>query len=186
MAKDKAIGKGVPNRHLHARATFLYQAAAYLTLQAGDDGLGLETTEHPTQKESCKQLSATRGNSGLALQLGAHLRSVSLKGQVRLSPHLKRSLCKTCNAVLVPGQNSTQVLQNKSKGERKPWADVLLIQCKLCGSQKRYPIGATRQQRKTKRALSTRDQSAGIHFVDIEPLHSATLPIETDHDPGSG
>jgi ribonuclease P protein subunit RPR2 len=38
MSKVKAPkSKGVPSKHLHARTTFLYQAATYLTLQTALD-----------------------------------------------------------------------------------------------------------------------------------------------------
>ncbi|KAF2651975.1 Rpr2-domain-containing protein, partial [Lophiostoma macrostomum CBS 122681] len=138
--------KGVPNRHLHARTTFLYQAASYLTLHpsAGNlrsSGSGIKASD---------SASAT-GCSALALQLGAHLRSVSHKGQIRLSPDLKRSICKSCDAILIPGKTATHALENKSKDQRKPWADVHEITCTICSSKKRFPVGATRQPRKIRR-----------------------------------
>lgn len=127
MAKDKQPKpKGVPNKHLHARTTFLYQAATYLTLRAGEP-------------------------SGLALQLASDLHAVSRKGQVRLSSELKRSVCKTCYAVLIPGRTATQTLENESKQGKKPWADVLVLACTVCGTKKRFPVGAKRPKKKSER-----------------------------------
>ncbi|KAF2005257.1 Rpr2-domain-containing protein [Amniculicola lignicola CBS 123094] len=149
MTTPKKPGKGVPNRHLHARTTFLYQAATYLTLQATASA-HQEAAPHQqlTESSSLREVPA----STLALQLGSHLRAVSLKGQVRLSAELKRSICKACNAILVPGRTCTQEIENKSKGCKKPWADVLVTTCRQCGSKKRHPFGATRQLSKAKRA----------------------------------
>lgn len=160
MAKDKA-GKGeksIPNKHLHARTSFLYQAATYLSLQ---------TSAQPPP-EASKAQSITTVNTGhngppqsaLALQLASHLRAVSLKAQIRLSPDMKRSICKKCNTVLIPGRTSTSLIENKSRGGRKPWADVLVIQCNFCGGQKRFPVGSTRQLPKSKRSSPNKDKKA--------------------------
>ncbi|KAF2636409.1 Rpr2-domain-containing protein [Massarina eburnea CBS 473.64] len=131
MAKDKLPKtKGVLNKHLHARTAFLYQAATYLTLHGSS-------------------------NAGLALQLGSDLQTVSRKGQIRVNVDVKRNICKTCNSVLVPGRTATHEIENHSKGAKKPWADVLVVGCNLCGSEKRFPVGAKRQQKKTARSLQT-------------------------------
>lgn len=152
MAKVKTQGaKSVPNKHLHARTTFLYQAATYLALQAGARKSSLEAVPHDLVEVPKTASPVDRGHSTLAVQLGSHLQAVSLKGQVHLSADVKRSVCKVCNAILIPGRTSKHTLENKSRGGKKPWADVLLIECIICGSKKRFPVGATRQQRKTDR-----------------------------------
>lgn len=144
MPKDRQKQKGprgVPNRHLHARTSFLFQAATYLALQTAT-----QTPDEAQQSESSNQRCQAN-----ALRLASHLRAVSLKGQARLSSDMKRAICKSCNAVMIPGQTSTHVLENTSKGGKKPWADVMVIQCSVCCTTKRFPVGATRQQRKAKR-----------------------------------
>lgn len=149
MAKEKGT-KGPANRHLHARTAFLYQAASYLALQAHNGG-----NCNDVNSTSVLDPEATKiAEYGVALQLGSHVHAVSRKGQVRLSTDLKRSMCKTCNAALIPGQTSTQTVENASKNGAKPWADVLVVECKLCGSKKRFPIGATAQATKGKRMPS--------------------------------
>lgn len=84
-------------------------------------------------------------------QLLAHLRAVSRKSQIRLAPDLKRSICKRCDALLVPGSTSTNHLENKSRNGSKPWADVLVVTCIACQAAKRYPVGAKRQPKRQKR-----------------------------------
>lgn len=88
---------------------------------------------------------------GQSRRLLSHLRAVSLKSQIRLTPTMKHSICKKCDSLLAPGRTSTSRLENKSHGGRKPWADVLVVTCNSCGLAKRYPIGAKRQSRRAER-----------------------------------
>ncbi|KAH6618528.1 RNAse P Rpr2/Rpp21/SNM1 subunit domain-containing protein [Boeremia exigua] len=178
MAKVKLPKpKGIPNKHLHARTTFLYQAATYLTLHS------------TASKESSQGAVNTSGTdqtlppSPLALQLGSDLHTVSRKAQLRLSIDLKRSMCKSCNAILIPGHTATQTIVNESKGERKPWADVLVINCKRCGSKRRMPVGAKRQTKKRDR-LAVLDTAA---TSDMEGVESTTsVPTAAENTPSSG
>ncbi|OCL05124.1 Rpr2-domain-containing protein [Glonium stellatum] len=161
MAKTKTAkgSKGVPNKHLYSRISYLYQAATYLSLQQNTETVRRESKD-PTGHKDAGTLENTATcskptrlvPSGLALQLSSHLRGVSLKSQVRLSHNLKRSICKCCNAVLIPGCTSTTGIENQSRGGKKPWADVLVIECNTCGSKKRFPVGSERQTRKTARS----------------------------------
>lgn len=174
MAKGAAnsAGRGVPNKHLHARISFLSQAATYLALQQNQspqishplqNGMDVETSRPTKGQASGGSVSFERVEDGVALNkssissqglpqlLANNLRAVSLKGQVRLSHRLKRSLCKVCNATLVAGSTSQSRVENGSKGGKKPWADVLVITCKACQAEKRFPVGAQRQIKKSAR-----------------------------------
>lgn len=155
MSKVKAPkSKGMPNKHLHARSTFLYQAATYLTLQtATQDEFAIDVAQ---DKESPPHAApATQRHLPLALELGSDLQQVSRKGQLRLAVDLKRSMCKSCNTVLIPGRTVSQTIENPSKGGRKPWADVLVVTCLICGGKKRFPVGATKQLKKPKRVTTS-------------------------------
>lgn len=130
MSKVKAPkSKGMPSKHLHARTTFLYQAATYLTVQPGPGSETFLSTEN-TRPDSTGQ-DQRSGQTGfpLALHLGSDLQQVSRKAQLRLSRDLKRTLCKICNTVLLPGRTATQRVENDSKSGKKPWADVLIVEC---------------------------------------------------------
>jgi ribonuclease P protein subunit RPR2 len=143
--------KGAPNKHLHARTAFLYQAATYLTLQTD--------------------------RSPLALGLGSDLQQVSRKAQLHVSVELKRSICKSCNSILVPGRTATQKIENDSRGGRKPWADVLVVQCDVCGGKKRFPVGAKRQGKKGERGLLRKEfQKEG------EPCTETDVPATPHSD----
>jgi ribonuclease P protein subunit RPR2 len=186
MAKTKEpkVPKRVPNKHLHARVSYLYQAASFLSLRNEPDSQDQKETKETRESEASNAILASAETSSgqeikdtkhaalsassqipqssLALFLGSQLRSVSQKSQIRLSHDLKRSLCKSCNALLIPGQSSSTKIENKSKNGKKPWADVLLIECQTCGAIKRFPVGSKRQERKAERVKPKLDSVKAI------------------------
>lgn len=93
---------------------------------------------------------------GPSCHLVSQLRAVSLKGQIRLSQAMKHSICKRCDALLFPGSTSSTRVENKSRGGKKPWADVLVTTCHSCGAAKRFPVGGKRQRRRPHRASDTK------------------------------
>ncbi|KAK7179252.1 Rpr2-domain-containing protein [Paraphaeosphaeria sporulosa] len=180
MAKDKPPKtKGVPNKHLHSRSTFLYQAATYLTLHAA----ALDANEAP---DSAQSSGTTGSRHRLALQLASDLQNVSRKGQVRLSSELKRTICKTCNTVLIPGRTATQTIENESKGGKKSWADVLVVMCTLCGSKKRFPIGAQRQEKKSERQPTQAQRSLSEKSAEEPTSIASPMQMTTDQDSTPG
>lgn len=146
MAKTK-VDAGVQNRIIYSRASYLYQAANYLTSCANaiQDAPCTSDAEQSASANTDKQYKAITNMSRQAI---TDMRAISLKAQIRQSPALKRTICKFCDSLLVEGQTCHSFIQNPSKGGRKPWADVLVIECKTCGNSKRYPVDAPRQTRK--------------------------------------
>lgn len=185
--KAQECGAAVPQKHLHSRISYLYQAATYLTKAYDSEPTtrysepfhdGLTTT--PVKNDSFLSTRETAGQEkrrvipiqtevdnsrlegnplkpsfskalGPGRHLLSHLRAVSLKSQIRLTPAMKHSICKRCDTLLVPGSTSTSHLENKSRGGRKAWADVLVVTCDLCGWVRRCPVGARRQRGRTER-----------------------------------
>jgi ribonuclease P protein subunit RPR2 len=141
MAKGKSVVP-VQNRPLYSRISFLQQAATYLTHASGVEGTGRSESKRKP------------GAEGAARRLVTDLRSVSLKARIRLSPAVKQTLCKYCDALLIEEETCTTVVENKSKGGRKPWADMLVRKCHACGNVKRHPLNSARQKRKTLRAVA--------------------------------
>lgn len=86
--------------------------------------------------------------------LVSQIRSISNKAKVRIDLEMKHQMCKRCNAVLLPGSTSTEGKENRSKDSKKPWATARVIHCTICGTSKRFPMGAKRQSRKTQRPRS--------------------------------
>ncbi|OSS50034.1 hypothetical protein B5807_05127 [Epicoccum nigrum] len=191
MAKDKdklPKAKGVPNKHLHARTSFLYQAATYLTLQSSVNvNVNVNVKEAESSGavplDSDSKAGRVHQPSPLALQLGSDLHTVSRKAQLRLSIDLKRSMCKSCHTILVPGQTAAQTIENESKGGSKPWADVLVVSCNVCGSKRRIPVGARRQRKKRDRIAATVTTTTS----DMEGVQSTTPTVHsaTEQSPSS-
>lgn len=166
MAKGK--GKNV-HGHLRARLNYLHNAAAYLqstaisqqqTQRSRDEAvtsgekvdssqqtvpvsLGHDATVAATEKNvgDSNQMHQAKSNnlSNASRAYISQLRGISLKTQLRLPQELKRSICKRCDTLLVLGANCTQEIRNASREGKKPWADVRVIRCTTCGTEKRYP-----------------------------------------------
>lgn len=75
---------------------------------------------------------------------GRNLDLVAKKAVLKLSPALKRTLCKRCNILLVPGLTMCMKIENESK-EKSPHNDVLVHTCLECDEKRRFPVGKDRQ-----------------------------------------
>ncbi|KAG0128310.1 ribonuclease P protein subunit RPR2 [Tuber indicum] len=103
-----------PRPHLFARLNYLHQSA---------------------------HLLLTSGSPNLSRNLVSTARTVAKKTVIRFDPSVKRTWCKRCDAVLVPGVSCEHRVENLSRGGRKAWADVLVVRCWGCGCLKRFPVG---------------------------------------------
>ena len=179
MAKEK-FKTGVKNKHLHARVSYLHQAAAYLTDAYGqsqhvEQNLAASTEDTAPMDEAWDEQEGTHTGSGngttpsqrgaisinkpssggAPLHLSAHLTQVARKSQIRLAPEVKHSICKRCGTIQMEGSTCTKLTENSSKGGKKRHADVLVQKCGVCGAKKRWPVGALRQRKKSQRKRST-------------------------------
>jgi ribonuclease P protein subunit RPR2 len=146
MTKAKT---GVPNKSLHSRVSYLYQAAALLSSQRQQS----EAVTKHKDGEGARESRGHSSDSGKGFQAAARLlvkdlHAVSQKVQLRMSPAMKHSICKNCDTMLVEGDTSTKEVENRSRGGRKPWADILVLKCNVCGSARRFPMAAKRQKRR--------------------------------------
>ncbi|KAJ6179895.1 hypothetical protein N7519_010356 [Penicillium mononematosum] len=161
-AKGKKEAKNSKNSqsHIRARLDYLHQAAAYFqgkSTLAKDQNAKVHNNEHPsvaghidsrdnrrtvdTQQQVCSvnQKKTQEPLRNLSRVCVSHLRAVAMKTQIRLPITLKRSVCKRCDTILTPGVTCLRETRNASRGGKKPWADVLVIRCLLCGTEKRFP-----------------------------------------------
>jgi ribonuclease P protein subunit RPR2 len=149
MTKAKAkLSKetgNIPNKILHCRASYLYQAATYLATQKRHSKA---LASPATTAANNSQLSSKSVFDPASRRLVSDLRSISLKAQIRMSPAMKHSICKNCDTMLTDGSTCSIEIENKSKGGKKSWADVLVRKCNICGFTRRYPMAAERQKRK--------------------------------------
>lgn len=137
-----------------------YQQRQHQTIsETSKDGKeNVEPETPPIQQKTTAtdlSLAAKSKDNGISRRLLSHLRGVSLKGQIRLAPAMKHSICKACDALLVTGSTSTSRVENKSRNGRKPWADILVINCSACGTPKRFPLNTKRQSKKSDRTKSS-------------------------------
>ncbi|KAF4945126.1 hypothetical protein FGADI_12182 [Fusarium gaditjirri] len=179
MAKGKEP-KGVQNRIIYSRASYLYQAASYLTKQSstGQDAATKSSTPngHSISPQARNEERALKNMSRQAI---SDLRAVTLKAQIRRSPAMKQTICKFCDTLLVEGDTCTSTVENASKGGRKPWADILNINCKTCGNVKRYPVYAPRQKRKHMRKLDYKEgteHNSNESRVQSPTAHETPIP----------
>lgn len=114
MGKSTNTVKKAPNRDHYARLSYLFQASSKLV-----------------SNKDTKEFSRFYNQV---------LKSVARKNVLRLSPAIKRQLCKNCNQFLIPGYTCTIRIENKSK-THSPNNDVYTVNCMLCNKQKRFPIG---------------------------------------------
>ncbi|KAF2965407.1 hypothetical protein GQX73_g8156 [Xylaria multiplex] len=163
MAKTKT-GGSIPNKHLYSRLSYLHQAAAVLGSQLGNTPCSKSASAESKDPEvkgelsdSSKYTAADQLRLNLARHLLTDLRATSLKSQIRLSPAIKHTICKFCDTLLIEGETSTSVVENKSKHGKKPWADVLVVKCNTCDRVKRFPVQAPRQKRRPERGQVSKD-----------------------------
>ena len=170
-----------------ARISYLYQAAKYFAGLKLDDqskatgpeldalenyristtstsadapvnSMDIDESSAELTKTKSPEFSSTYDESNIRTML-FQLRGISRKGSTSVPLTIKHSVCKRCNLLLIDGRNSSTQLENRSRGGKKPWADVLTVTCHACGTAKRFPLGAKRQARKKNRPDKTKDQS---------------------------
>lgn len=135
MAKSKKSQPSIPNKNIHLRLSFLYEAATFLDeskMKKNADGGG---------DSSFREATASNLGSAQSRHLISHMKGVGRKSVIRLNKDVKRSVCKGCDQLLMSEQATLITTENKSKGQSKPWADVRVVECRICGTSKRFPIG---------------------------------------------
>lgn len=139
----------IPRTHLHSRTSFLFQAAIYLRKAADaipkSDAVFIQNSNEGEKTEACKV------TDGLSRRMISHMNGVSRRAQIRASIPVKRRVCKRCQGLLLPGLTSTVYMENQSRGGKKPWADMFVVDCSACGFRTRYPVGQERQKPVVKR-----------------------------------
>lgn len=116
MAKDKKKNPSVPKKDEYTRITYLYQAANLII-------------------KSPHLQTLSRGYSKNATV-------IAKKSVLKLTPNFKRTMCKKCNILLIPGKTLSVRMENMSR-DKLPHNDILVHQC-VCGTKKRYPVGRNR------------------------------------------
>lgn len=133
------------------KSGILLRSGMDIPVTAKHQAFSEEASHLPDQEPKLENYTMFDQQAPMARQLISHLKGVSLKSQIRLSPVIKHSICKKCNTLLAPGSSSSTWVENKSRGGKKPWADVMVIRCRVCDTDKRFPVGSKKQVRRTAR-----------------------------------
>lgn len=156
MAKAKT--GSVPNKTLYSRVSYLYQAAAYMATQHAESTVTATTVATEKEKKQKSMPAAeisseprSTSHQPASRRLVADLRAVSHKVLMRMSPAMKHSICKNCDTMLIDGTTCKNKIENRSRGGKKPWADVLMRKCNTCGLARRFPLTAERRKRRPQR-----------------------------------
>lgn len=112
MSNKSTTPKIVPKKDEYTRITYLYQTSCAL-------------------HERYPQLARGYSRSGTI---------ILKKSVLKLSPEMKRSVCKKCNTVMIPGISMRIRTENKSKS-KAPEHEMLIYECSTCGKPKRFPVG---------------------------------------------
>lgn len=118
--KEKTNGgppKVIPHKDHYARINHLYGAA--------------------------NLLAQNKRHSILSRHCARQLDLVAKKAVLKLTPAVKRTLCKKCHAMMIPGLSVEIFIENLSN-LKSPKSDVLVHRCMECNTSKRYPIGINR------------------------------------------
>lgn len=167
MAKLKTeTVKKVAHPHLHARLAFLQRAAHLLEEQQLRTQLVVEPTPRTGNSENLNSASeleapdlekevlvpSIQKSNPLAREMSSHTIAIIKKTKLRISPDLKRTICKRCSSKLIEGQSSFTRTENKSRDGRKAWAEVVVVTCQFCEMEKRIPLGQKRGRKKDQRS----------------------------------
>ncbi|KAJ2058636.1 Ribonuclease P protein subunit p21 [Coemansia sp. S146] len=147
--KDRGRGAGnLPNREAFERMNFLLQSAQfYATLPTTNAAAAVTAVATAKGKESDDSTtldndSSGGGSSGTPPQTSAtmmplarfyakEMRLVSRKSVLRMSPHVKRSMCKVCLTPLLPGISSMTRVKGQKRSRR------VITTCNYCQAQNR-------------------------------------------------
>ncbi|KIM30513.1 hypothetical protein M408DRAFT_66196 [Serendipita vermifera MAFF 305830] len=119
----------VANKDLMQRMNFLYQVASHLSQQP--------CLPEESEKPSSDKRDRGKRKGSLQDLAGFHVRAIKTignKSMVKIDPSVKRTICKACNIVLIPGQTSS-VRVKSSKSHRF----VRNQTCHNCGWVQRIP-----------------------------------------------
>ncbi|MBW0552461.1 hypothetical protein O181_092176 [Austropuccinia psidii MF-1] len=142
----------VPNRDVLQRLNFLHQAANYLATVTRDVSVR-QANRAPNEAERFKKLRGRKKRFrmvdskdlsfhglanlpliGLSRTLTKTMKVVSKKAVVRMDPTVKRTICRSCHLLLIPGQTATtRVLASR------PHVHKVATTCLACSHRRTIP-----------------------------------------------
>ncbi|CED83549.1 RNAse P, Rpr2/Rpp21 subunit [Phaffia rhodozyma] len=183
----------IPNKDLLLRLTYMHHAATYLhqasaLLPPTADFFSEPRRSHKGKERAlielrpedrAGELDGAQGNAGgeeclsrLARHIGRDIGSVARHNRAQLDPTFKRSICKTCHTVLLPGVTS-RVKLKASSSHQKVRTEV----CTHCSTTRSVPAPPVYSP-----SCETEFHSLPLSSESEEhsaPLVSSSLPART-------
>ncbi|KDQ21716.1 hypothetical protein BOTBODRAFT_168937 [Botryobasidium botryosum FD-172 SS1] len=103
---------GITNRDLLQRLNFLYQASVYLQQASTSSSLEQAQTDTRSSKRrrrarSTESIGTSELLSDLSKNYAGSMKAIGAKAIVKMDPVVKRTMCKACNTILVPGTTAS-------------------------------------------------------------------------------
>ncbi|KAI9025696.1 RNAse P Rpr2/Rpp21/SNM1 subunit domain-containing protein [Hyaloraphidium curvatum] len=125
--KDKDPSATVQHKEAFMRMNHLYQAAVLMTGMARAAAApGADAASDPKPAEKAKEAAQDQSMVNLGSYYAHLMRTVGKKLVIRADPSVKRTICKYCDAVLLPGIGAD--VRTKSKPNKRT-----SIRCRRCG-----------------------------------------------------
>ncbi|KAH8929294.1 Rpr2-domain-containing protein [Atractiella rhizophila] len=187
--KGAADPKNVMNKDVLQRLNFLYQASVLFS-SLPTSRSGEESAQEPSLGKNLK--SSTRSGrkaSATPNRLTKEMKEIAKRGTVRMDPNVKRSICKNCFAILIPGNTSTSQRSSKHHGHE------IFITCQQCGFGRRLPAPPLlplpeermdRDSLKTvKRNMQKRELQKDVDMQDVRDQDRVpvTAPVDPPQPP---
>ena len=122
------------------RMDYLYRAAHLVNgVRFSKDSM----TKSKEQKEQSFQKSSENAKRILSTHLTQLMVGIGRKAVQRASVEVKRTICKGCRNLLVPGKTAKFYYRSKSKMKtknNKRTEKELKILCKQCSTEKKFPL----------------------------------------------
>ncbi|KAJ4493760.1 RNAse P Rpr2/Rpp21/SNM1 subunit domain-containing protein [Lentinula edodes] len=132
----------ISNRDVIQRLNFLYQASVYLhNIHSSSQSTPVSSSSQPVNESTSKKNEGKKSKKKRIVQLNdlsrsyiETMKSVGTKTTVQVDPSVKRTLCKGCNAVLVPGSTaSVRTRRSSTHGH------IMIYTCSGCKHHSRIP-----------------------------------------------
>ncbi|KAJ2720424.1 Ribonuclease P protein subunit p21 [Coemansia sp. Benny D115] len=141
MAKgDKGPKSGtLPNRELYERMNFLFQTSQFLAALAGNANKDT-TSQQASDTDAAAVVAAADRQASLiplARFYSKEMRTIARKSVLRMSPHMRREICRVCATPLLPGVSCIKRVKGKGHGRR------VVTTCTYCGNSARLMVGET-------------------------------------------
>ena len=127
MGKNKCNSNVKKASETATRMNFLYQAAHTVM-------------EDTTPKNSTTKSKNEKSNQIVAAYYTQLMVGIGQKSVLKCSKELKRTICKGCRGLLVPGKTATVVVKNKQK--------KIGSLCSICQTEKLFPLNHVSKNKK--------------------------------------